>query len=126
MSAVRQVWCGALRMWGFAVEEATNGLEAVERAQAHPPDLVLMDIAMPVMDGIRATAALRKDPRTAATPVVAVSGAVSEEVTNEAIAAGADIVLAKPLSLRDLIRNIRLILGRPEMGGPPPTPGGVS
>src|SRR5262245_46731755 len=70
---LRELWRLWLTFWGFSLEEARNGAEAVEKAQAHPPDLILMDLAMPVLDGLTASHRLAADPTTASVPVLGLS-----------------------------------------------------
>lgn len=70
----REMYRVFLTSVGFEVVEAANGLEAIKRAGETLPDVILMDIALPVMDGITATRRLKADSRTAAIPVVALSG----------------------------------------------------
>ncbi|MFM8443708.1 MAG: response regulator [Methylococcus sp.] len=87
---------------------AQDGQQALERLQAtaDPFDAVLMDIQMPVMDGLEATRALRNDPRTRALPVIALTASVMEEDRKEAMAAGMNAFLTKPLELGLLIETL--------------------
>jgi CheY-like chemotaxis protein len=101
---LRELWRLWLTCWGFAVEEARNGAEAVEKARARPPDLILMDLAMPVLDGRAAMQLLASDPATARIPVLAMSAqttALPEE------GAGTDAFLPKPAELDRLLEHIR-------------------
>jgi two-component system, cell cycle response regulator DivK len=110
---VRDLWICWLSQWGFQVDEAQNGLEAVQCATAAPPALILMDISMPVMDGWRATEILKASPQTAHVPVVAVTALGSvEDYAARAAAAGCDALVSKPCELADLLRHIRNVLGR--------------
>ena len=70
---LREVWKLWLTNWGFAVEEARNGAEAVQKARTRPPDLILMDLAMPVLDGREAMRLLAEDRATAHVPVLAMT-----------------------------------------------------
>src|SRR5262245_28214139 len=70
---VRELWRLWLTFWGFSVVEARNGSEAVERAVSSPPDLILMDLWMPVVDGIEAIKRLRAHHDTADIPIIALS-----------------------------------------------------
>jgi CheY-like chemotaxis protein len=74
---IRELWKLWLTYWGFAVEEARNGAEAVEKARTHTPDLVLMDLAMPVLDGRTAMRLLASDPATAHVPMLGLSAQVA-------------------------------------------------
>jgi PAS domain S-box-containing protein len=87
---------------GYHVLQVRNGQEAVAEAQATTPDLVLMDIQMPVMDGLEAIRQLRKTPVTAATPIVAFTALAMPGDSERCRAAGADVYMAKPVSLREL------------------------
>jgi len=75
---LRRIWKLWLTEWGFSVEEARNGAEAVEKAKSRPPDLILMDLAMPVLDGREALRLLALDKATAAVPVLAMTADPSE------------------------------------------------
>jgi CheY-like chemotaxis protein len=114
----RELWAVVLRHHGFIVDEARDGAEAVRKAIARQPALVLMDVWMPVIDGLTATAQLKADPRTAGIPVLALSAQCTTPGPTEVRAAGADEFLEKPCDLDALIRSIRSALHRP----PPTTP----
>jgi CheY-like chemotaxis protein len=100
--ANRQLLCDLLQRQGFEVDQAADGAQALQQVHAQPPDLVLMDIRMPVMDGLEATARLRADPRTRALPVVAVSANASAEDRGRCLQRGANAFLAKPVRLDHL------------------------
>ena len=91
---------------GARVIEAEDGAQAVvAAASATPPiDAVLMDLHMPVLDGLAATRALRAQPATARLPVFALSAALPEQERADARAAGMDVFLAKPVAEADLLR----------------------
>ena len=108
---IRELWKMWLTIWGFAVEEARNGSEAVRMAVANPPDLVLMDLWMPVMEGVTATAQLKADPRTLDVPVLALSAQTLAPDPAEAAAAGARAFIAKPCDPDMLLSCIRDALG---------------
>lgn len=101
-----------LNFWGFEVQEASNGAEAVRKACLSPPDLVLMDLWMPVLDGVEATKQLRDDARTAHVPVVALSAQTASPGPAEVAEAGADAFVQKPCDPDDLLRHIRAALTR--------------
>jgi CheY-like chemotaxis protein len=109
---IREMWRIWLTCWGFTVDEASNGAEAVKKARLHPPDLVLMDLWMPVLDGLEATRALKEDPATASIPVLALSAQRSLPAAAEAVAAGCEMFLSKPLDPDELLENIRSSLAR--------------
>jgi CheY-like chemotaxis protein len=104
---IREMWRMWLTFWGFSVEEAANGAEAVAKARRERPDLILMDLWMPVLDGIQATRQIKADPRTAQVPVLAVSAQVFSPAAEDALAAGCDTFLPKPVSPDELLEQIR-------------------
>jgi len=80
---VRLLWRVALTLGGFAVGEAANGVEALAKAVADFPDVIVMDLCMPVMSGVEAARALKGDARTANTPVIGVTAHVGSPLTRE-------------------------------------------
>ena len=90
-----------LQMLGHRVVEATDGREAVECVMRERPDLILMDLALPIMDGVTATKAIREMDEVSEIPVVCVT-AHNEKYRNEAIQAGANMVVRKPVDMDDL------------------------
>ena len=96
---------------GFDVVEAADGQQALAQVQAHAPHLVLMDAAMPVMDGIEATRRLRADERWRDLPVLIVSAAVSETDQQRCLDAGASGFIAKPVRHDLLLQALRQWLG---------------
>ena len=92
---------------GYRTLEATTGEEAVEQAVAHTPDLVLMDIQLPDIDGVQALHRLRSDERTAAIPVLAVTAQAMQGDRQEFLAAGFDGYVSKPVNVRELIGTVR-------------------
>ena len=108
----REMYSEYLRLSGFDVVEATNGLEALERAALDAPDIILMDLSLPVMDGWEATRRLKAGTDTAAIPVVAFTAHVVAGVSERATEAGCDAFVTKPCLPEDLVREIRSVLGR--------------
>jgi two-component system cell cycle response regulator DivK len=104
---LRELWKLWLTGWGFAVEEARNGAEAVEKARTHPPDLILMDYAMPVLDGDAAIRLLASDRATAHVPVLAMSAHTSAIASDTA---GSRRFLPKPTEPDRLLEHIRQAL----------------
>ena len=86
---------------GFAVIEASDGLEAVEMAVLEQPDIILMDLAMPRMDGIQATQAIRRHDHLAEIPIVAVT-AYGDYYNDRARDAGCNDVIQKPLEISQI------------------------
>ncbi|HEX7988037.1 MAG TPA: ATP-binding protein [Duganella sp.] len=91
---------------GFRIVEADNGVSALRQAKIEPPDLVLMDMVMPDMDGIETTRRLRAEPGGAHTPVLIISASSTPEEGVRAITAGADAFLAKPIDQQALLAEI--------------------
>jgi CheY-like chemotaxis protein len=106
----REMYAEYLEFAGFQVETARNGQEAVEKAQEATPDIILMDLSLPVMDGWEATRLIKQDLRTRDIPVMALSGHVLAGSENHAKEAGADEFVAKPCLPQDLENKIRTML----------------
>lgn len=96
----------------FAVEEAADGAEGLERARALVPDLVVTDVMMPHVDGLAFTRALREDAALDHVPVVMLTARAGEESRLEGLRAGVDDYLAKPFSPRELRARVRNLLER--------------
>ena len=96
---------------GFRVTSAEHGVEALEKIQESKPDIVLLDVMMPHMDGITVCKKLRSDPKTAALPVIMLSGKTHLNAVEEGLDAGANRYLSKPMSRADLIKNLKEVLG---------------
>jgi CheY-like chemotaxis protein len=109
---IRELWRLWLTFWNFSVEEAGNGHEAVQKALLHTPDLILLDLWMPVVDGVEALKRLKGDARTAGIPVLAMSAQSSAPDAPTVIAAGADALLAKPSDPDVLLDHIRAAMRR--------------
>jgi two-component system, cell cycle response regulator DivK len=106
-----------LRFAGFDVIEARSGEQGVALAQQSPPDLVLMDLQLPRMDGWEALRVLRQNPLTRDVPVVAVTAFAMKEDRDRAFREGFDGYLDKPISVRALPDQVRRFLGRKEPTG---------
>ena len=96
---------------GYAVVEAADGQDGVRKAKSERPDLILMDIQLPVIDGYEATRQIKVDPMLAKTPIIAVSSFAMKGDEEKARAAGCDHYVTKPYSPLQLLRTIRAILG---------------
>jgi CheY-like chemotaxis protein len=107
----REMYTEYLQYSGFDVVEAGNGMEALQRAVDAAPDIILMDLSLPVMDGWEATRRLKADQRTASIPVVALTGHALAGISHGAKAAGCDAFITKPCLPEDLVKEIRKILG---------------
>jgi two-component system cell cycle response regulator DivK len=99
-----------LRAKGYKVVEANDGLEGVLQANRSNPDLILMDLAMPELDGVEATRQIRQRNVFARTPIFAISAYATHEVKDDALAAGCNEVFAKPLDLESLLGKIHSAL----------------
>ena len=98
-----------LEMTGYRVVEAMNGEEAVKLAKTESPNLILMDLSLPVIDGLAATRLIRKLPTLESTPIIAVSAHDTSDFQSEAIEAGCNTYVTKPIDfegLRLLLQNI--------------------
>ena len=91
-----------LEMSGYRVVEATNGEEAVRVAEAESPSLILMDLSLPVIDGLAATRLIRKLPEFESTPIIAVSAHDTDDFQSEAIEAGCNTYVTKPIDFNAL------------------------
>ena len=92
---------------GFRTLEATTGEQAVELATEHAPDLVLMDIQLPDIDGVEALGRLRADERTASLPILALTAQAMEGDRERFLAAGFDGYLSKPVNVADFVATVR-------------------
>ena len=106
----REMYREYLQFSGYDVIEAANGMEALQRAVKDGPDIILMDLSLPVMDGWEATRRLKANERTAGIPVVALTGNVLAETLEGARQAGCDAFVAKPCLPEALVREIRRVL----------------
>ena len=88
---------------GYRVVAARNGVEAVERATAERPDVILMDVQMPQMDGLEATERIRADASLRGVPIIALSALAMPGDRERCLNAGADAYLSKPVSLKKLV-----------------------
>jgi CheY-like chemotaxis protein len=98
---------------GYLTLGAANGREAVEAAREHLPDLVLMDLAMPVMDGRQAMLRLKEDPRTAHIPVVVLTAMALSVDRDRLVAEGFAELLTKPCMPPHLLKEVRRMIGPP-------------
>ena len=101
-----------LEMSGYGVIEATNGEEAVRLAESGRPALILMDLSLPVIDGLAATRAIRKLDGFKETPIVAVSAHDTSDFQSEALAAGCNSYSTKPIDFSHLETLIARLLGK--------------
>lgn len=110
---LREALAHALRDEGYVALEAADGREAVERVASERPDLVLMDVMMPVLDGRQAYGLIRSMQPRDAIPVVMMSAAIGPEALDASIAG----YLAKPFDIDHLIQLVTALIGRPPSSG---------
>jgi two-component system, cell cycle response regulator DivK len=115
----RAMYAEFLRYSGFEVIEASNGVEAIERATSCAPDAIVMDLSLPVLDGWEATRRLKADARTRHIPVIALTGHALEGHSQGAREAGCDWFLAKPCLPETLLETLNNLLS----GDPRPSRG---
>ena len=101
-----------LEMTGYRVVEAMNGEEAVRLAELESPKLILMDLSLPVIDGLAATRLIRKLPRCNNTPIIAVSAHDSSDFQSDALAAGCNSYITKPIDFNELEELIVQLLAK--------------
>jgi two-component system, cell cycle response regulator DivK len=107
----RQILRDLLTAAGYELLEAVDGAAGVAMAAKHKPDLVLMDIQLPLVDGYEATRRIKADPDLRHIPVVAVTSYALSGDEEKARAAGCDGYIAKPFSPRQLLAKVRELLG---------------
>lgn len=110
-----------LEIEGFAVSVAMDGQEGVRKARAELPDLILLDLMMPKMNGFDACTTLKSDPATRWIPIIILSAKTQEEDERRALACGADAYQKKPFNAPVLMERIRALLGRANASAPPAT-----
>jgi two-component system, cell cycle response regulator DivK len=106
----RQILRDLLGSAGFELSEAENGEEAIAAVAKRRPDLILMDIQLPVMDGYEATRRIKGDPATNAIPIIVVTSYALSGDEAKARAAGCDAYVTKPYSPRQLLAKVREFL----------------
>lgn len=109
---LRQLYAQQLALSGFDVIEAENGADAIAHTTSHGPDVVLMDLSLPVVDGWEATRRLKNDQRTAHIPVVALTAHDGSGELQRATRAGCDWFVPKPCPPAALIVEVRRVLAR--------------
>jgi two-component system cell cycle response regulator DivK len=123
----REMYAAYLQFSGFDVAEAGNGVEAIEKTHELLPDIVLMDLALPRMDGWEATRRLKNDERTRHIPIVALTGHALAGHAEGAREAGCDAFVTKPCLPDALVAEIKRLLDQhrgkaDNMGDPARTP----
>lgn len=113
----RDIYVQFLTYSGFRVEEAENGRQALAKARALRPDVIVMDLSLPELDGWEATRVLKADPHTKQIPVIALTGHVLAGHSRSAFEAGCDAFITKPCLPERLLDEIHAVLrGRATTG----------
>jgi len=95
-----------LQRFGYTTIEATNGREGIKLARANKPNLILMDIQLPVMDGFEATKILKSDPETKNIPILALTSYAMKGDREKILQAGCDAYLAKPVDVQEFLATV--------------------
>ncbi len=109
---VRDMVIKWLEWEGYQVVTATNGAQAIALAQANIPDLILMDMRLPGVDGLQAAQQLKASPSTAAVPIIALTAQAMPEERARGLAAGCDDYETKPIEFPQLLAKMRRFLAR--------------
>ena len=107
----RRLVTDILRHFGYTVLQAADGIQALEMTEKNHPDLILMDMQMPIMDGFDCIRALRADEKTAGIKIVAVTSFAMAEEKNRILETGVDKYLAKPIDTRTLPKIVKQMIG---------------
>ena len=112
----RELLRTVLEKQGYAVTEAADGEEALQKVRAESPHLVLLDLQMPVLDGYEVLRELRQDPRFTALPVIAITASAMQGDRERALAAGFTSYLTKPVTLSHLREEVQRLLNSTSAG----------
>ncbi len=107
---LREMVCLMLEYSGFDVRSAVDGVDGLARLASEQPDLIILDVMMPRMDGITMCRHVRETPEMAELPIILMSGKTQEEAITDGLTAGANRYLRKPMSLDLLVQNIQDLL----------------
>ena len=108
----RIVYSTILKHYGYRVVEALNGEEGIARARSEKPDVILMDISIPIIDGWEATQVLKHDPATQNIPIIALTAHALASDREKAMEVGCDGYLAKPCEPRAVVAEVQRFLGK--------------
>jgi CheY-like chemotaxis protein len=108
----RIVYSTILQHFGYVVMEALNGEEGIAKARADHPDLILMDISIPVIDGWEATQVLKRDPETRGIPIIALTAHALASDREKAMEVGCDSYLAKPCEPKAVVSEVEKFIGK--------------
>jgi CheY-like chemotaxis protein len=118
----RRIFAGILQHYGYTVREALNGAEAVELARSLRPDIILMDLSLPVLDGWEATRRIKDDPELRPIPIIALTAHAMAGDEGHALDAGCDAYLSKPISPKKVVAAVQEMLARRRVQGGGETP----
>lgn len=102
-----------LKGTGFKIFEAEDGFVALEQIAAHMPDIMILDVMMPGLDGLAVCQKIRSEPETADLPVIMLSAKTTPTAIQDGLDAGANRYLTKPVGFKELLNNIQDVLGEP-------------
>ena len=108
----RIVYSTILKHFGYEVTEALNGEEGIAKARSEKPDLILMDISIPIIDGWEATQVLKHDPSTKGIPIIALTAHALASDREKAMEVGCAGYLAKPCEPRAVVAEVQRFLGK--------------
>ncbi|MCB9422865.1 MAG: response regulator [Ardenticatenaceae bacterium] len=100
-----------LKGTGFKIYEAEDGFVALEQVEAHKPDIMILDVMMPGLDGLAVCRTLRSQPHTAELPVIMLSAKTTPTAIQDGLDAGANKYLTKPVGFKELLSSIKEVLG---------------
>ena len=103
----------SFRAEGFSIATAVNGIEALRKARSLLPDLILLDLVLPELDGFAVCETLRRGRETASIPIIILTGLSSQFARLAGLEAGANAYLAKPLSPKRVLAKVKDLLARP-------------
>ncbi|NWJ48010.1 MAG: response regulator [Chloroflexi bacterium] len=108
---IRRLISFTLERAGFEIVEAVDGKQAIEMAKLHNPNLILLDVMMPYMDGYEVCRRLRSEPATTNTPVLFLSAKGQHHEIGEGLSAGATDYIVKPFTPRELVAKVKELTG---------------
>ncbi len=109
---IRDMLSRRLKKRDFEVLVAVDGREGISKAKEHAPDLILMDIGLPEVNGCEATRVLKEDPTTSAIPLIILTAHATTDEREQALQAGCDDFATKPIDFPRLLENIQALLNR--------------
>jgi two-component system, OmpR family, alkaline phosphatase synthesis response regulator PhoP len=102
-----------LKGTGFTIYEAEDGFIALQQVEDHKPDIMILDVMMPGLDGLEVCRTLRSKPQTVDLPVIMLSAKTTPTAVQDGLDAGANKYLTKPVGFKELLNNIQDVMGEP-------------